>query len=231
MLTRLTPFAALLVVVLTMTACSQTSTGNDTTTTAAISGRIEDGLRVLTFDGAKDRQDFRIYRGDYVRPELVGGAPFTLEIADLEVSHQVPAPEGQRPYFKVPEAGTYAYRIGDLHGVIEAVDYTDTRYQEVTAKDAAALIENIDPFILDVRTQREFNTGHLQDATLIPVQVLKGRIGSIAAHKDQPVFVYCRTGNRSTVAAKILIDAGFERVINLRRGIVEWQRAGLPVVR
>ena len=48
--------------------------------------------------------------------------------------------------------------------------------------------------------------------------------------KARPLLVYCRSGNRSTVAAKLLIDAGFNDVINLRHGIVEWEREGLPIV-
>jgi rhodanese-related sulfurtransferase len=63
------------------------------------------------------------------------------------------------------------------------------------------------------------------------VQALQGRIAELAAHKQEPVLIYCASGNRSTVAAKLLIDAGFEQVINLRRGIAEWNRAGLPVVK
>ena len=85
--------------------------------------------------------------------------------------------------------------------------------------------------MLDVRTPREFAEGHLEGAMLIPVQVLQARLGELAGHKDEPVFVYCKTGNRSTVAAKLLVDAGHTEVVNLRRGIREWQSAGLPVVR
>ena len=70
-----------------------------------ISGRLEDGLRVLTFDPALPGMRHVIYRGDYVRPELVNGEPFTIEIPNLDVAMSVPVPEGERPYFKVPEAG------------------------------------------------------------------------------------------------------------------------------
>jgi rhodanese-related sulfurtransferase len=44
------------------------------------------------------------------------------------------------------------------------------------------------------------------------------------------VLIYCATGNRSTVAAKILIDNGFKRIFNLRRGISGWEQEKLPVV-
>jgi rhodanese-related sulfurtransferase len=198
---------------------------------SAISGRIEAGLRVLTIDPTATDQHFVIYRGDYVRPELAGGAPFTLEIPALDVAMSVPVPEGERPYFKVPEAGVFPFRIGELTGEIEALDYRDAHYREVGAKEAALLIADLDPLVLDVRTEREFAGGHLDDAVLIPIQTLARRIGEIAEHRSRPVFVYCRTGNRSTVAAQLLVKAGFDQVINLRRGIVEWAREDLPVVK
>lgn len=194
-----------------------------------ISGRIEGGLRVLTFDPGAGSQDFRIYRGDYVRPEVVDGGTIHLVIEDLAVDSTYPAPEGVKPYFKVPEVGTFTYQADSLQGTIEAIDYTSATYREVNAAEAEKLIRNVDPFILDVRTQREFDGGHLPGATLVPVQVLQQRIDELEEYKERSVFVYCRTGNRSTVAARMLIDRGFRQVINLRRGIVEWQRAGLDI--
>ena len=53
----------------------------------------------------------------------------------------------------------------------------------------------------------------------------------IGEHKDQDILIYCASGNRSTVASKILIDAGFKRIYNLRHGIAEWAEKGLPIMR
>jgi rhodanese-related sulfurtransferase len=197
----------------------------------SISGRIQDGLRVLTFDRERPGEHFTIYRGDYVRPELATGESFTIEIADLGVSLSLPADEGERSYFKVPEVGTWAVRIGEWTGEIEAIEYAAARYREVDAQQAALLLTERDPFLLDVRTPREFAAGHLEGAVLIPVQELSPRLAELEAARDRPVFIYCRSGNRSTVAAKLLVDAGFDEVINLRRGIVDWERQGLPVVK
>ncbi len=197
----------------------------------SISGRVEAGLRVLTFDPAATDQSLRIYRGDYVRPELTGSESFTLEIPALGVTHTAPVPEGERAYFKVPEAGSFEFTIGSAGGVIEAVEYAASHYREVSARDAAGLIANLDPVILDVRTPGEFSGGHLEGAVLIPVQEIQKRLGELTAEKDRPVLVYCRSGNRSTVAAKVLVDAGFSQVVNLRKGINDWNREGLPVVK
>jgi len=212
-------------------AVSATRAADADTEARVISGRLEEGLRVLTFDPAQPDAHFTIYRGDYVRPELVGGGPFTIEIPDLDVAMSVPVPEGERPYFKVPDPGVYRFHIGELTGEIEALEYADSRYREVTAQEARRFIADRRPVVLDVRTPREYASGHLENAVLIPIQNLAQRLGELDAHKSDPVFIYCRTGNRSTVAAQMLIKAGFGEVVNLRRGIVEWAREGLPIVK
>ncbi len=196
----------------------------------AISGRIEAGLRVLTVDPtAAEPQNFTIYRGDYVRLESTTGQAITIVIPDLDVNKSYPVAEGEKAYFKVPQVGSYPFTAGSAKGAITAVDLVATGYAEVSAAEGAALISNVDPFILDVRTAGEFSDGHLKDAHLVPVQVLQEKLGELAAYKDKPVFVYCRSGNRSTVAARLLIDHGFTSVTNLNGGIKAWTAAGLPV--
>lgn len=216
---------------LTLAACGNSAVDRQTAPGAAISGRLEAGLRVLTLDPAAADQKFTIYRGDYVRIETTSGATVVLAIPALDVAQSFPPAEGEPQYVKIPDAGTYPFTAGTATGVIEAIEYQAPQYAEVSAKEAAALIANRQPFILDVRTAREFGAGHLEGASLVPVQDLHGRLSELAAHKREPVLVYCATGNRSTVAAKLLIDAGFEQVYNVRRGIGEWSREGLPVVR
>lgn len=216
------------VALLFLAACSGSS---DQAQNPEISGTIEGGLRVLTIDPVTQDQHFTIYRGDYVRAQLTNGEPFTIKIAALDVDKQFPPAEGDKPYFKVPEAGSFRFSVGEGRGVIEAINYAASAYKEVTSAEAADYIANINPLILDVRTPREFASGHLENAQLIPVQVFQAQVGQLASHKNDPVFVYCRTGNRSTVAAKILVDNGFTNVVNLRKGIVEWRRAGLKVVK
>ncbi len=162
-----------------------------------VSGRIEDGLRVLTIDPARPDARYIVYRGDYVRPELADGAPFTIHIPSLGVDMSVPVPEGQKPFFKVPDAGVFPFRIGDLEGEIEAVEYTHDRYREVGAREAVDDHRRDHPLILDVRTQREFDAGHLEDAKLIPMQVLAQRIGELEDHKQDPCW---STAPRATAA-------------------------------
>ena len=78
--------------------------------------------------------------------------------------------------------------------------------------------------LLDVRTQDEFDEGHIPGAMLIDVKdstFMEQATSQLA--KTKPVAVYCRSGRRSANAASLLSKAGFE-VINLDGGILAWQR-------
>lgn len=76
--------------------------------------------------------------------------------------------------------------------------------------------------LLDVRTTKEYEQGHIADAQNVDVltKTFKEEIQSL--DKEKPVYIYCRTGNRSKAAAKILMDAGFENVIDLEGGYKAW---------
>lgn len=81
--------------------------------------------------------------------------------------------------------------------------------------------------VLDVRTPAEWNDdlGHLEGATLIPVDELPGRIGELAAWRDKPVVTVCRVGVRSARAAQLLSSAGFTDVRNLEGGMAAYRQA------
>ncbi|MBZ0300324.1 MAG: rhodanese-like domain-containing protein [Anaerolineae bacterium] len=81
-------------------------------------------------------------------------------------------------------------------------------------------------FLLDVRTPEEFATGYITGATNISVQTLADRLSEVP--KDTPVVVYCRSGNRSAQAARILSDAGYSEIYDLG-GVNSWTAAGLPL--
>lgn len=83
--------------------------------------------------------------------------------------------------------------------------------------------------LLDVRTQEEWNEGHLKGAKLVPL-TKEGFIEKARTTLDpkKPVVVYCKSGGRSARAAKQLRDAGFT-VYDLAGGITAWTKAGKPV--
>jgi rhodanese-related sulfurtransferase len=84
---------------------------------------------------------------------------------------------------------------------------------------------------LDVRNLDEWNssTGHLRNGILIPLQDLRGQMSSLNAFRNRLIIVYCRSGNRSGKAARLLSDSGFN-VVNLAGGIREWNTKKYPVL-
>ncbi len=71
------------------------------------------------------------------------------------------------------------------------------------------------PLIIDVRTTREWNNGHLEGAVLIPYDQIGERIGDVAKDRSQRIYVYCRTGRRSQIAKETLEKLGYKDIVNL----------------
>ncbi|TSA46960.1 MAG: rhodanese-like domain-containing protein [Actinomycetales bacterium] len=83
---------------------------------------------------------------------------------------------------------------------------------------------------LDVRTPGEFNEGHIEGAQLIDFQSGNFESEIATLDKSQTYAVYCRSGNRSGQAVKVMSDAGFSNLYNLNGGVIDWANAGLPLV-
>ena len=83
---------------------------------------------------------------------------------------------------------------------------------------------------LDVRTPGEFMTGHIQGAQNIDFEggSFESQIESF--DKNGTYAVYCRSGNRSGQAVKVMQDAGFKNIYNLDGGVIDWANSGLPLV-
>jgi len=94
---------------------------------------------------------------------------------------------------------------------------------EVNVQKAAELRDS-GVFVLDVREPDEWAQAHIPGATLIPLGELQARVNELP--KDQPVLVYCRSGNRSATGRDILKAAGFENVTSMAGGINQWIAAG-----
>lgn len=87
------------------------------------------------------------------------------------------------------------------------------RRGDISSAEARRMVE-AGARLVDVRTPEEFATGHIPRAINIPVQDLERRIGELA-EKDRPIVVYCRSGARSSSAAKMLTSAGYAEVRDL----------------
>lgn len=92
----------------------------------------------------------------------------------------------------------------------------------LNSREASALV-------LDVRETWEYREGHVPGSTLIPLGEVEARAAEVPA--DKPVFVICRSGNRSAQASEILARAGKKDIRNVEGGMLAWQAAGYPVER
>lgn len=91
------------------------------------------------------------------------------------------------------------------------------------------LIQMQEVQIIDVRSQAEYQSGHLFDAKNIDVNSPEFEALIENLDKSKPVCVYCKSGGRSTKAAKILEQKGFKKVYDLKGGIVKWQKDGKEI--
>ncbi len=85
-------------------------------------------------------------------------------------------------------------------------------------------VNNNDVQLVDVRTPREFRGGHI--ARAVNIDYFQGTAFEEAfkkLDKGQPVYLYCRSGNRSLKAARKLVSMGFEKVYDLQGGILKWK--------
>lgn len=77
--------------------------------------------------------------------------------------------------------------------------------------------------LLDVRTAKEFEEGHLEHAKNIDVLEDDFSEKTKTLDKDQPVYLYCRSGNRSAKASSILKDMGFKEIYDMEGGYLKWE--------
>ncbi|MFZ2410743.1 MAG: rhodanese-like domain-containing protein [Candidatus Methanoperedens sp.] len=103
------------------------------------------------------------------------------------------------------------------------------QYVDITVQQAKEMIDRGEVFILDVRTQEEYDSGHIKGSVLIPVLDLDKRLNEIP--RDRKILVYCRSGHRSLQASEILVNNGFAQVYNMKGGIVEWANSGYEQVK
>jgi rhodanese-related sulfurtransferase len=101
---------------------------------------------------------------------------------------------------------------------------TDANPKKVSRAEAREMLDD-GAQLVDVRADHEWEAGHLPGAVHIALPDLAARAGEI--DKDRPVILYCRGGNRSSMAATALAEAGYDAV-KLSEGAVGWEEEGLP---
>lgn len=102
--------------------------------------------------------------------------------------------------------------------------------KEVPMAEAKAEMEAVPSVvILDVRTEKEFKGGHIPKAVHADRGTLEFRIAKAVPNKDSKIIVYCKGGDRSSLAAATLTRMGYKNVRSMVGGWDEWVKAGYPV--
>ena len=95
-------------------------------------------------------------------------------------------------------------------------------YVNITAEEAKRIMDSEEGYvILDVRTQEEYDQGHIPGAIVISHEEIAEKAEEVLTDKGQLILVYCRSGRRSKIAAEALVELGY---INIKEfgGIIDW---------
>jgi rhodanese-related sulfurtransferase len=107
------------------------------------------------------------------------------------------------------------------------------KIEEIAPHALRAKLENngADLQLLDVRTEAEFESGHIAHARNMPIHVLQRRLAELGLDPGKPVIAICLSGHRSIPAYRLLKRAGFRTVYSLAGGMLAWRSSRLPLVR
>ena len=95
-------------------------------------------------------------------------------------------------------------------------------YVNITAEEAKQIMDSEEGYIiLDVRTQEEYDQGHIPGAILISHEEIAEKAEGVLTDKEQLILVYCRSGRRSKIAAEALVELGYTNIKEFG-GIIDW---------
>ena len=103
--------------------------------------------------------------------------------------------------------------------------------KKLSPMDATQLINREDAVVLDVRSDGEFNQGHIVNALNIPQKSIQEQLSKLNKYRDRPIIMACRNGQIASGVGSTLRKNGFEQVYNLAGGLVAWEGANLPLVK
>lgn len=112
----------------------------------------------------------------------------------------------------------------ELHSKLTGLD-------NLSPQEAVTLINHNDAVVIDIRDSSNFTKSHIINAINVPLSQLDSSLKKIEQHKDKPVILSYGAGQAHHKAARLLKQAGFSDLYNLKGGIASWQNAGLPLVK
>lgn len=189
--------------------------------TGVIEEIYENGVLVTTDDlASSDRASvgfaeelepfgFNLLVGQTVRftilPEIRESYPVQVTAVKLELQGEQAAPAANTPNKEDKQVNSHSASVNTI-----------------TPEQAKEIIDNNpDCVILDVRTQEEYDEGHIKGAVLLPDSEIAARAKEVLTDKDAVILVYCRSGRRSALAAKELAQMGYTQIHDFG-GIIDW---------
>lgn len=123
-----------------------------------------------------------------------------------------------------------------LFTIIGIIVFTELKrlnraFKDVSPSEAVRLINHENAVLLDIREPGEVTKNKIAGAKHIPLSNLKQRLAELEKHRDQTVIAYCRSGARSAQACDLLTKSEFEKVYNLKGGIMAWENEALPIAK
>ena len=98
----------------------------------------------------------------------------------------------------------------------------EVEYVNITAQEAKQIMDSEEGYIiLDVRTQEEYDQGHIPGAIVISYAEIAEKAEEVLTDKNQLILVYCRSGRRSKIAAEALLELGYTNIREFG-GIIDW---------
>lgn len=103
-------------------------------------------------------------------------------------------------------------------------------WMQIDVEDAADYIFQVEPLILDVRSEGEFENGYLEGAVNIPVTELSANLDELPSDLDTPILVYCGVGVRGFWGLSYMTSLGYTNVQNMSGGYKAWVENDYPTV-
>ena len=122
--------------------------------------------------------------------------------------------------------------FGLMTGLAQLLDEARHEVPELTVQEARRVLEecNGSSALLDIREREATTLGYIRGATPVPESVLQMHAENVLPDKEKPVLLYCGTGIRSLLTARILKDLGYTRVSTILGGFNAWKDAGYEVI-
>jgi len=123
------------------------------------------------------------------------------------------------------------------NGVDKSISTDETIQQStvvsLNTKEWHDKIQEYPGTIIDIRTPDEWRSGYIENAEFANMfdQDFIYQVNNIKGNKNEPIYIYCRSGNRSKEAMRVLSENGYTHVYELNKGILDWQKEGYSITK